>query len=105
MKLKTCLCLLILVALTIVWIPTVAASSSVAPPQEMATLQKVTTDQILVTDSMRSAGLTFGELPDFLKPVQSAACSNDSCTTICRAQGYDYGLCFISTCICRFYFP
>lgn len=105
MKFKTSLCLLTLVALTVIWIPTVAASSSLAPQQEIAPAQEIAANQVVVTASMRDAGLTFGELPTFLQPAQAAGCSNSSCYASCRAQGYDFGTCFISTCICRFYFP
>ena len=54
------------------------------------------------------AALDSTELPAFFVPGAAQAaggCSPAACDTSCRNQGYDYGVCFGSTCICRFWFP
>ncbi len=105
MKLRTSLCLLALVTLAVVWIPTVTASSPVTLDQDAAA-QGITTPQEIAPAPVCQADLTFVELPTLLQPAQAAGgCSPSACYTSCRAQGYDTGTCFISTCICRFYFP
>ena len=99
MKLKTPLFLLALVALALLWIPTVTASNPLVSSQEEVFQQTLAAPAC-------SAIPTFDEAPIFLPFVVRAAdgCGSQ-CDASCRAQGYDYGVCIVSTCICRVYLP
>ncbi len=114
MKLKTSLFFLVLVALALLWIPTVTASDPPASQQEVSQ-QEVSQQEVSWLEVSRlksvaaptcSADFIFGEQPTFEVAARAGGgCDTSQCNTSCRAQGFDYGVCFGSTCICRFYFP
>lgn len=108
----------LLLALALFFVPLAIAASDGADSAtvtEEATALDVTVFDITVFDiTVLAAGgapacsLTdTGEPLDLLPSVLASkdGCSNSSCDASCRAQGYDYGVCFATICECRFWYP
>lgn len=102
MRSQSVFLILALVALALLWSPSAIASI----PTSADSVVEAPAVQEAVPAPAPAPFLSFDDPTLFpTTVVADKSCSNSYCDYLCRLQGYDYGVCFIDQCVCRFWHP